>query len=75
MISISLFWVKFYFVFVQAFEQVEQLNAQILQERELRSVTESCLMEDGQAWQQVNVLSLDTRQRCAEVVETLHKTR
>ena len=52
---------------LQAVEQSDQMKAQALQERELRSVTESCLMEDRQAWQEVHRLASDTRQRCADM--------
>ena len=42
----------------------EQLEAQVLQERELRSVVEGCLMEDKKAHQQVVSMVTDTSKLC-----------
>ena len=45
----------------QAYDQMDVLSQQVLQERELRSVTESWLMEDRATWQEVSRLAADTR--------------
>ena len=58
-------------VYFQAYEQMDSLKAQLRQERELRAVTESCLMEDRLAWQRMHHLVSDTRQRCSDVQELL----
>ena len=45
----------------QAYDQMDVLSQQVLQERELRSVTEGWLMEDRATWQEVSRLAADTR--------------
>lgn len=45
----------------QAYESVECLKAQVLQEQQLRSVTEGCLMEERAAWDQGRQVVLNTR--------------
>ncbi|XP_011660395.2 ankyrin repeat and SAM domain-containing protein 3 isoform X3 [Strongylocentrotus purpuratus] len=42
----------------------EQLEAQVLQERELRSVVEGCLMEDKKIYQQMVSMVTDTSKLC-----------
>ncbi|XP_072049082.1 ankyrin repeat and SAM domain-containing protein 3-like [Amphiura filiformis] len=42
----------------------EQLEQKVLQERELRSVVEGCLMEDRRTYQQLHSLVSETRQMC-----------
>lgn len=44
----------------QAYDQMEVLNQQVLQERELRSVTEGWLMDDRATWQEVARLAADS---------------
>ena len=62
-------------VLLQAYDQVEHIKAQLLQERELRSVTESCLMEDRAAWQQVRRVATETHQCLVEVQDTTNVIR
>ncbi|BFZ14431.1 hypothetical protein BsWGS_17470 [Bradybaena similaris] len=47
----------------QAYESVECLKAQVLQEQQLRSVTEGCLMEERAAWDQGRQVVLNTKSR------------
>ena len=62
----------FYF---QTHEKLEQATATVLQERELRSVAEQCLVESRTAWQNVHHLAADTRQRCVEMHQLLSTMR
>ncbi|XP_076458051.1 ankyrin repeat and SAM domain-containing protein 3-like [Babylonia areolata] len=57
----------------QAYDNVEKLKAQVLQERQLRSVTESCLMEERGGWQRVHHYLLDTHQRCRDIADSVNK--
>ncbi|XP_064651001.1 ankyrin repeat and SAM domain-containing protein 3-like [Lineus longissimus] len=57
----------------QAYDQAEKCKAQVLQEQELRSVTEGCLMEDRKTWQQVHRIAMDTRQHCGELANLVQR--
>ncbi|XP_064604738.1 ankyrin repeat and SAM domain-containing protein 3-like isoform X2 [Liolophura sinensis] len=59
----------------KVYEENDRLKAQVLQERELRSVTESCLMEERAAWQHTQHLVRDTRQCCDHLMPVLRKLR
>ncbi|KAL3885199.1 hypothetical protein ACJMK2_025290 [Sinanodonta woodiana] len=59
----------------QAVDQIDKLKAQVKQEQQLRSVTESCLMEERTAWQHVQRIVMDTRQQCEELREAHRKLR
>ncbi|XP_052258661.1 ankyrin repeat and SAM domain-containing protein 3-like [Dreissena polymorpha] len=56
-----------------ALEQLEKLKAQVKQEQQLRNVTESCLMEERGAWQQVQRIVMDTRQQCEDFKDAIRK--
>ena len=60
---------------LQAGSQRDQLQQQILEEQELRAVTEGWLVEDRAAWQQIHRLAADTRQRHTEGLDTLYTLR
>ena len=66
---------NFTFSLLQAYDQSEKLKAQVAQERELRSVTEGCLMEDRKTWQQIHCITMETRQHCGEVVDLVQRIR
>ena len=59
----------------QAYDSVEKLRAQVLQERQLRSVTESCLMEERGGWQRVHHSLLDMHQHCQDISDAVNKLR
>ena len=54
---------------------MDRLRSQLVQERQLRAVTEACLMEDRVAWQQVSVTVSDTLQHCVVLRDRLSSTR
>jgi len=49
----------------QVADELERTRNQLQQERQLRAVTEACLMEDRIAWQQVAAAAAETLQHCA----------
>ncbi|XP_046369283.2 ankyrin repeat and SAM domain-containing protein 3-like isoform X1 [Haliotis rufescens] len=56
----------------QVYANVEKLKAQVQQEQQLRSVTESCLMEERGRVQHV---TMDTRHKCAEIKDTVKRLK
>jgi len=54
---------------------VERVRGQLEQERQLRAVTEACLMEDRIAWQRVTAAASDTLRHCARLQEGLSLIR
>lgn len=60
---------------LQAYEQVETVKAQVLQEQQIRSVTETCLTEERAVWHHVQRLIVDTRKKCEEMKESLRKLK
>ena len=56
-------------------EEIEKLKAQVNQEGQLRNVTETCLMEERAAWQQVQRIIMDTRKQCEDFKDVLKKLR
>lgn len=61
----------FFGICFQANNFAEQMKNQLLQERELRAVTESCLMEDRTRSQHVCHASADNLKRCHAARELL----
>ncbi|XP_071176021.1 ankyrin repeat and SAM domain-containing protein 3-like isoform X1 [Mytilus edulis] len=59
----------------KAYEQVETVKAQVLQEQQIRSVTETCLTEERAVWHHVQRLIVDTRKKCEEMKESLRKLK
>jgi len=59
----------------QAADELEMVRNQLEQERQLRAVTEACLMEDRVAWQQVSAAASETLQRCAFLCDALSSLR
>jgi len=59
----------------QASDELETMRSQLEQERQLRAVTEACLMEDRVAWQQVTAAASETLQHCAFLTEALSSIR
>jgi len=59
----------------QASDELEMLRSQLEQERQLRTVTEACLMEDRVAWQHVAAAATDTLQHCAVLTDALSSVR
>ena len=51
------------------------MKAQVLQEQQIRSVTEACLTEERGVWQQVQQLIVDTRKKCEDMKESLRKLK
>jgi hypothetical protein len=51
----------------QTGDELERVRSQLQQERQLRAVTEVCLMEDRISWQQVTAVAADTLQTCNTV--------
>ena len=60
---------------LQLSEQVEVAKQQLVQEQELRSVTEEALMEDRVAWQHVHSIATDSHTRFQQIKEILHNVR
>jgi len=56
-------------------DELETVRSQLEQERQLRAVTEACLMEDRVAWQQVTAAASDTLQHCAVLTDALSSVR
>ncbi|XP_074652445.1 ankyrin repeat and SAM domain-containing protein 3-like isoform X2 [Tubulanus polymorphus] len=57
----------------RGYEQNEKLKAQVLQERELRSVAEGCLMETRASWQIVQRIATETRHHCSDMTAALQQ--
>lgn len=51
------------------------MKAQVLQEQQIRSVTETCLTEERAVWHHVQRLIVDTRKKCEEMKESLRKLK
>ncbi|XP_048870374.1 ankyrin repeat and SAM domain-containing protein 3 isoform X2 [Brienomyrus brachyistius] len=56
-------------------EEVESLQAQVLQERELRTVMEGCLMEDKVPWRRVHAELVETHRLAQELSSVLDTVR
>ncbi|XP_018590410.1 ankyrin repeat and SAM domain-containing protein 3 [Scleropages formosus] len=56
-------------------EEVEILQGQVSQEKELRTVMEGCLMEDKTAWRRVHAELVDLHRLAQEMGADLEKTR
>ncbi|XP_050416603.2 ankyrin repeat and SAM domain-containing protein 3 [Patella vulgata] len=59
----------------QTYNNVEKLKAQIQQEKQLRSVTEGCLLEQQEAWQNIHHIVIDTKKRCDGMKDKVKKVR
>ncbi|XP_059154283.1 ankyrin repeat and SAM domain-containing protein 3-like [Physella acuta] len=59
----------------QVAENEETLKAQILQEQQLRSVTEGCLMEERANWEQARQLLQDTRTKLRTMGDLMSRLR
>ncbi|KAH9514926.1 Ankyrin repeat and SAM domain-containing protein 3 [Bulinus truncatus] len=59
----------------QAYENEEHLKAQLLQEQQLRSVTEGCLMEERSSWEQARQTLHETRNKLRTMGELLSRLR
>lgn len=56
-------------------EEVEGLQSQVSQEKELRTVMEGCLMEDKMAWRRVHAELVENHRLTQDMNATLGKTR
>lgn len=56
-------------------EEVESLQSQVSQEKELRTVMEGCLMEDKMAWRRVHAELVEDHRLTQEMNATLAKSR
>ncbi|XP_056153489.1 ankyrin repeat and SAM domain-containing protein 3 [Lampris incognitus] len=56
-------------------EEVESLQGQVSQERELRTVMEGCLMEDKMAWRRVHTELVESHRLSQEMSANLEKAR
>ncbi|CAL1599226.1 unnamed protein product [Knipowitschia caucasica] len=56
-------------------EEVEGLQSQVSQEKELRTVMEGCLMEDKMAWRRVHAELVENHRLTQDISATLTKTR
>ncbi|XP_020779946.1 ankyrin repeat and SAM domain-containing protein 3 [Boleophthalmus pectinirostris] len=56
-------------------EEVEGLQSQVSQEKELRTVMEGCLMEDKMAWRRVHAELVENHRLAQDMNATLAKTR
>ncbi|XP_057682876.1 ankyrin repeat and SAM domain-containing protein 3 [Corythoichthys intestinalis] len=56
-------------------EQVEALQSQVSQEKELRTVMEGCLMEDKMAWRRVHAELVENHRLSQDMSATLAKAR
>uniref|UniRef100_A0A3B4TA78 Ankyrin repeat and sterile alpha motif domain containing 3 n=1 Tax=Seriola dumerili TaxID=41447 RepID=A0A3B4TA78_SERDU len=56
-------------------EEVENLQSQVSQEKELRTVMEGCLMEDKMAWRRVHTELVENHRLAQDMSATLAKTR
>ncbi|ESO88400.1 hypothetical protein LOTGIDRAFT_125983 [Lottia gigantea] len=57
----------------QAYNNVDKLKAQIQQEKQLRSVTESCLLDQQESWQNIHHTVIETKQHCDFMKDKLKK--
>nr|XP_057917180.1 ankyrin repeat and SAM domain-containing protein 3 isoform X2 [Doryrhamphus excisus] len=57
------------------YEEVEGLQSQVSQEKELRTVMEGCLMEDKMAWKRVHTELVENHRLAQEMNATLAKAR
>ncbi|XP_014680345.1 PREDICTED: ankyrin repeat and SAM domain-containing protein 3-like, partial [Priapulus caudatus] len=55
----------------QVCAQLESMKQQVLQERELRSVVEGCLMEDRAAWQRLQHTSSEASTVCRNMTAAM----
>ena len=60
---------------LQSAEQVEALKAEVLQEKQIRIVTESCLNEERGTWHHIQRVVLEMRQKCDEMRESLRNLK
>ncbi|XP_040922953.1 ankyrin repeat and SAM domain-containing protein 3 isoform X2 [Toxotes jaculatrix] len=56
-------------------EEVENLQSQVSQEKELRTVMEGCLMEDKMAWRRVHTELVENHRLAQDMSATLAKAR
>ncbi|KAM9426493.1 ankyrin repeat and SAM domain-containing protein 3 isoform 1-T3 [Pholidichthys leucotaenia] len=56
-------------------DEVENLQSQVSQEKELRTVMEGCLMEDKMAWKRVHAELVEDHRLAQEMSSTLAKAR
>ncbi|XP_035811935.2 ankyrin repeat and SAM domain-containing protein 3 isoform X2 [Amphiprion ocellaris] len=56
-------------------EEVESLQSQVSQEKELRTVMEGCLMEDKMAWKRVHAELVENHRLAQDLSSTLAKAR
>ncbi|XP_070846911.1 ankyrin repeat and SAM domain-containing protein 3 isoform X1 [Chaetodon trifascialis] len=56
-------------------EEVESLQSQVSQEKELRTVMEGCLMEDKMAWRRVHAELVENHRMAQEMSSTLAESR
>uniref|UniRef100_A0A8D3ANS5 Ankyrin repeat and sterile alpha motif domain containing 3 n=1 Tax=Scophthalmus maximus TaxID=52904 RepID=A0A8D3ANS5_SCOMX len=56
-------------------EEVENLQSQVSQEKELRTVMEGCLMEDKMAWRRVHTELVENHRLTQDMSSTLAKAR
>ena len=61
--------------FRQAYEVEERLKAQVLQEQQLRSVTESCLMEERAGWGRARGVLQEIRGKMRAMGDLLSRLR
>lgn len=54
---------------------MENLQGQVSQEKELRTVMEGCLMEDKMAWRRVHVELMENHRLAQDMSATLEKVR
>lgn len=60
---------------MQRCEEVESLQSQVSQEKELRTVMEGCLMEDKMAWKRVHTELVENHRLAQDVNATLVTAR
>lgn len=60
---------------MQRCEEVESLQSQVSQEKELRTVMEGCLMEDKMAWRRVHAELVENHRMAQEMSATLAESR
>lgn len=60
---------------VQRCEEVESLQSQVSQEKELRTVMEGCLMEDKMAWKRVHTELVENHRLAQDMNTKLEKAR
>lgn len=56
-------------------EEIESLESQVSQEKELRTVMEGCLMEDKMAWKKVHSELVENHRLAQDLSATLSKAR